>query len=228
MAKILFLGVGKIQKYGKENYINLLEKPWQSAMKKVAFQGEVYANELGFINDSVADTKNHGGIEKAIFANSAKNYKIWENFLETKMEFGDMGENLSIDELDENSVCVGDIHKIGSLVLQVSQPRKPCFKISKFFNNAKFTAEIFKTGRTGWYYRVVENGSCKCGDEVEMVQKDSANLSIMELNQLFYAPKEHLELLEKFKKLKTIKNGWDKSIQERILGIYDNEYMRSL
>lgn len=229
MIKIIFLGVGKVKEYGKKDFKNTLEKPWQSAMKKEKVHGVINASLLGFEGDMVSDTKSHGGVEKAIFANSMQNYKIWKEFLKNdEMSYGDMGENITIDGLDENSVCIGDIHKIGDLVLQVSQPRKPCFKLSKFFNNTNFTNEIFKTGRTGWYYRVISEGSCKCDDELEIIKKDETNMSIMEINKLFYAPKENMHLLEKFKNLKTITKGWSESIQKRIDGTYNNEYMRSL
>ena len=229
MATLKALLIGDVKNYGSQNATDKLNLPWSSAIFKVAQNGEIFANELGFEGDSVADTKHHGGPEKAVFANSFANYAEWEKFLGLKnMAYGAMGENLCVDGLDESCVCVGDIHKIGSLVLQVSQPRKPCFKLSKRWGNENMATHIFKTGLTGWYYRVLTPGSCKAGDVIEVVESDPVHMSILEINRLFYAPSENLNLLEKFNALTTLTNGWHDDMKRRIEGIYSTEFMRTL
>ena len=229
MAIVKALLIGEVKNYGSQSATDKLNTPWSSAIFKVAQNGEIFANELGFVGDSVADTKHHGGPEKAIFANSFSNYAQWEKFLGFKnLAYGAMGENLCIGGLDESSVCVGDIHKIGSLVLQVSQPRKPCFKLSKRWGNENMATHIFETGLTGWYYRVITPGSCKAGDTIEIIKKDEVGMSILEVNRLFFAPNENLELLEKFNALTTITNGWYGDMKRRLQGIYNTEYMRNL
>lgn len=229
MAYLKALLIGEAKDYGSEFAKDALNKPWRTAMFKVAQIGEIYANELGFIGDTVADTKHHGGVNKAIFANSFENYPFWEEFLGLKnLPFGAMGENLTISGLDENSVCVGDIHEIGTLVLQVSQPRKPCFKLSKRWGNKDTASEIFRTGRTGWYYRVLKNGSCKAGDEIRVTQIDSARLSVMQINKLFYNPSENLDIMERFLSLKALPASWRDDIKKRADGNYDTSYMRVL
>lgn len=229
MAILKALLIGKVKEYGSKNATDSLNKTWKTAMFKVAQDSEVFADEFGFLGDSVEDLKNHGGIEKAIFANSYQNYEKWQNFLGFKnIPFGAMGENLTIDGLDENSVFIGDIHQIGSLVLQVSQPRKPCFKLSKRWLNKNMATEIFKTGTTGWYYRVLQSGSCKVGDEIKIVQKDSVGMSVMQLNRLFYAPNENLNLIKKLNELKNLAGNWQDDIQRRISNTYDTDYMRNL
>ena len=227
MATLKALLIGEVKNYGSQSATNKLNTPWSSAIFKVAQNGEIFANELGFEGDRVADTKHHGGPEKAIFANSFSNYAQWEKFLGLKnMAYGAMGENLCIDGLDESSVCVGDIHKIGSLVLQVSQPRKPCFKLSKRWGNENMATHIFETGLTGWYYRVITPGSCKAGDTIEIVEKDEVGMSILEVNRLFYAPNENLKLLEKFNALTTITNGWHDDVKRRLNNTYSIEFMK--
>ncbi|MDL0089316.1 MOSC domain-containing protein [Campylobacter gastrosuis] len=229
MAILKAVLIGEVKEYGDKNATEPLKKAWRTAMFKVALNGEVFADELGFRGDSVADTKHHGGKEKAIFANSYENYPAWEQFLGLKnLPFGAMGENLTISGLDESSVCIGDIHEIGSLVLQVSQPRKPCFNLSKRWGNAKMATEIFSTGKSGWYYRVLQNGSCKAGDEVRVAKKDSVNLSVLELNRLFYAPNENLKTLEKLKMAQNLAGNWLNDIQKRIENSYDNSYMTNM
>ena len=87
---------------------------------------------------------------------------------------------------------------------------------------------IFETGLTGWYYRVITPGSCKAGDTIEIIKKDEVGMSILEVNRLFFAPNENLELLEKFNALTTITNGWYGDMKRRLQGIYNTEYMRNL
>ena len=227
MATLKALLIGEVKNYGSQSATDKLNTPWSSAIFKVAQNGEIFANELGFEGDSVADTKHHGGPEKAIFANSFSNYAQWEKFLGLKnMAYGAMGENLCIDGLDESSVCVGDIHKVGSLVLQVSQPRKPCFKLSKRWGNKNMATHIFETGLTGWYYRVITPGLCKVGDTIEIIKKDEVGMSILEINRLFFAPNENLELLEKFNVLTTITNSWHGDIKRRLNNTYSIEFMK--
>ena len=100
---------------GSSAATNELDKAWRSAIFKSAQTGEIYANELGFEGDEAADAKRHGGLNKAVFANSLENYPAWEAYLGLKnLPLGAMGENLTVSGLDETTVNVGDIHKIGS------------------------------------------------------------------------------------------------------------------
>lgn len=221
--------IGKVQTYGDENAANSINKIWQSAIFKTATNDEIYADKFGFHGDEVADKKHHGGAEKAIFANSYENYPVWSEFLGlNNLPFGAMGENLTISGIHEESVYIGDVHKIGSLVLQVSQPRKPCFKLSKRWMNAGVAKEIFRSGLSGWYYRVLENGVCKAGNEVQILQRDKASMSVMEVNRLFYSPKQNMDLMDKFMSLDSLSDGWKEDLIRRIDGVYDTSYMQRL
>ncbi|ECP5283097.1 MOSC domain-containing protein [Campylobacter lari] len=215
MSSIKSLQIGKIKNYNKFHS---------------AFIKDIYLNSLQIYTDyildnEIADKIHHGNLEKVVFANNVQNYILWNNYLNKYLNFGEMGENLSIDGLNENNVCCGDIHEIGTCILQVSQPRKPCFKISSIHNHLNFTQEIFKNGRTGWYYRVLKEGIINKNDKIKILQKDEANLSIMELNQLFFNPFKNSSSLEKLEKISTLAKGWKESIQARLNHTYDNSYM---
>lgn len=112
--KIQSLQIGKIKNY----------KNFQSAFIKDTYLEEIQIDFLGILDDQIADKIHHGGYYKAIFANSCQNYPIWERFLNKKLNFGSMGENLSIDGLCEQNVCIGDIHQFSNAILQVSCRRK--------------------------------------------------------------------------------------------------------
>lgn len=225
------LNIGKVLSLGDPNAKDGLNKAYKSAIIKNGVSGRVYCDLLGFSGDMVADTVHHGGKDKAVFANAVSNYCYYEEFLGLKnMPLGGMGENLSISGIDEHDVCVGDVHEIGTLVLEVSQPRKPCFKLSKRWGRADFSKEIFRTGRTGWYYRVIKAGECAAGDELKIISKNSKGLSIAALNAEFYSPKDD-NVLQKAARLEEagiLAGEWVKSISARLKNSYDDAYMSSL
>lgn len=217
LNKVISLQIGKVKSYDS----------WKSASVKEVADTPLWASKLGFVGDEVADTLHHGGIEKAIFANSYENYENWAKFLGlSTIPFGALAENLTILGLHESNVCLGDIHKIGSALLQVSQPRKPCWKISKRWDNKKFTSEIYTSGLTGWYYRVLEEGFVKSGDEVEVVLHDEAKISILEANTAFANPIEHRAVLEKIAGISSIAESYKASVLKRMDGTFSLDYMK--
>lgn len=215
MNSIVSLQIGKIKQY--ENFNSAFIKDIRVKSLDIK-ENHIVANEI-------ADTKHHGNLEKVVFANSANNYPIWSNFLNKLIKYGYMGENITMQAYNENNVYIGDIHRIGTCVLQVSQPRKPCFKISKIHNNFDFTQAIFKSGKSGWYYRVLEEGVIRQNDDIKIIHKEKTRLSIMELNKLFYNPFLNLSLLDKLEKITTLNERWKKDIQARLNHSYDDSYM---
>jgi len=224
---VISVQAGKVKAYGDKNKSEFLQKYWESAFFKEALNSKVFVSKHGLSGDEIADKVHHGGVEKAVFANSYENYKDWAEFLQIdKLPFGALGENLTISGLHESSVFLGDIHKIGSTLLQVSQPRKPCFKIAKRWNNKKFTNEIYTTGLTGWYYRVLEEGEIIAGDEVSIEISDKSKISILQANIAFANPQQYKNILEKILKIDSIAPSYRTSIEKRIVGDFSLGYMR--
>nr|WP_321266297.1 MOSC domain-containing protein [uncultured Sulfurimonas sp.] len=224
---VISIQAGKVKAYGDKNKSEFLQKYWESAFFKEVLNSKVFISKDGLNGDEVADKVHHGGVEKAVFANSYENYKEWAEFLNVdELPFGALGENLSISGLHESNVFLGDIHKIGSTTLQVSQPRKPCFKIAKRWNNKKLTNEIYTTGLTGWYYRVLKEGEIIAGDEIFIQTNNENKISILDANIAFANPLEHKETLEKILLIDSIAPSYRTSIEKRILGEFALEYMR--
>lgn len=224
--KIVSVQIGKVKSYGNKDSKEFLEKYWESASFKEVADGKIFVGKTGLEGDEVADKIHHGGVEKAVFANSYENYGEWARFLGLEsIPFGALGENLTISGLHESSVCLGDVHKIGSALLQVSQPRKPCWKIAKMWSNKKFTDEIYTTGLTGWYYRVVEEGFVEAGDEVSVVSQDESKVSILDANMAFANPIKHRDILEKIANISSIALSYKISVTNRISGDFSLEYM---
>lgn len=215
MAVVKSLNIGVIKDYGG----------FCSAMDKGHIDSG-FCDFNGINGDSISDTIHHGGEYKAVFANAVSNYLEFSKFANKDLKLGQMGENLSILDLDEKSVYIGDIHHIGSAILQVSEPRKPCVKLSKIIA-AGMTKFIFESGLSGWYYKVLKPGIINSGDTIKITNCNPNKLSIMELNMLFLAPKENLNLILKLQNTQ-IRDAWKDSITARLKGVYDDAYMYQL
>ncbi|MDD5158383.1 MOSC domain-containing protein [Sulfurimonas sp.] len=226
-SRVISIQVGKAKAYGDKQSGEFLEKYWESASFKEVVNSKVFVGRYGIDGDEVADKTHHGGLEKAVFANSHENYKEWAEFLDVnELPFGALAENLTISGLHESSVFLGDIHKIGSTIMQVSQVRKPCYKIAKRWNNKKFTNEIYITGHTGWYYRVLKEGEIVAGDEVVVQKSDESRVSILDANMAFANPIKHRDILDEILTIYSIAPNYRASIEKRISGELGLEYMR--
>ncbi len=219
------LQIGKVQQLGDINSTEFLSKYWESgSFKEMMIDGII--TFVGIVGDEVSDTKSHGGVEKAVFANSYENYPLWSKFLGiNKLPFGALAENLTISGLDETTVFLGDIHHIGGVTLQVCQPRKPCWKISRKWQNKEFTNEIYTSGRTGWYYKVLKIGKITKNDAIIISHNDDILISIMEANQAFRKPKIYQNVLQEILLIPNISFSYKNSIEKRLAGTYDLGFM---
>ncbi len=147
-----------------------------SAIAKRPREGLVQFLEDGLAPDEQADRRVHGGPEMAVHLYPLDHHEYWRGelgALELLDKPGAFGSNLAVNGLTESAVHIGDRFRVGSALLEISQPRQPCWKIEHRFGalcNAKgMVAKIVKTGRSGWYFRVIEIGEAQAGDEIERV-----------------------------------------------------------
>jgi MOSC domain-containing protein YiiM len=158
-----------------------------SGFVKKPIQGSVEVGPLGLAGDEQADLEVHGGPDKAVYACSLDNYAVWKTAFpqyEALLVPGGLGENLTIEGIAENNVCMGDHVQIGTAVLQVSQPRQPCFKFALRFEDVAMPRAMVKNGMSGWYYRVLKPGSVATGDEVRLLERPYQHWSIERTNRL--------------------------------------------
>lgn len=228
MAKVLSVQVGRAKTYGDANAKGFLEKAWNTASFKEVVKRPLHVSVEGFEDDEVADRAHHGGIDKAVFANSYENYAHWATFLGLeRLPFGALSENLTIVGLQEANVMLGDVHEIGSAILQVTQPRKPCWKISRRWNHTELTNEIFTSGLSGWYYRVLKEGVIGAGDAVRIVSQEACPISILEANHAFREPTRFAMTLERMVTIPSIAPSYRDSLIKRLNGTSDLAYMQT-
>ena len=145
-----------------------------SGFVKAPVQHRTRVHDLGLVGDEQADLRVHGGPEKAVYGYSLDHYEMWRaDFAEHSpiLIAGAFGENLTIEGMTEADICVGDVHRIGTATLQVCQPRQPCFKLALHFNDKRLPQAMIKSGRSGWYYRVLAEGEIGAGDEIAVIDR---------------------------------------------------------
>ena len=151
----------------------------------------VSVDELGIRGDVQVDKRYHGGPDKALHQYSLPSYRrIAETYTKLKNVAvpGSIGENITIAEMAEENVCIGDIYRFGSVVAQVSEPRRPCWKINAKFKQTDLTQFIEKKGITGWYYRVLEAGEIRLGDKAALLERLNPQVNIAYFNQVLNMP----------------------------------------
>ena len=147
----------------------------------------VAIEKLNIIGDEQADLINHGGVDKAVYAFSHNHYEYWQKTLENEnLSSGIFGENFTISDLDETNIHIGDQIRMGTALLEVSQPRVPCFKLAIALNNKQSLKLFTQYYHTGVYFRVLEPGIAKTGDAVTIEHKATHNISVKTLFQAFF------------------------------------------
>lgn len=163
---------------------------------KQRHEGPVRVALHGIAGDQHGDTRVHGGPEKALHQYAAQNYaRLAQAFADSAPQLvaGSLGENISAFGLSECNVHIGDVFQVGSAVLQVSQPRSPCWKINHRFDAEHMSMFVARERITGWYYRVVQPGSLQAGDRIELLERHTERFSI---DQFWQVQLSHRPLID--------------------------------
>lgn len=174
-----------------------------SAIAKRAREGVVQLLEEGFAPDEQADRRVHGGPEKAVHLYPFDHHATWREELKDEAaltilnEPGAFGSNLCVSALTETDVFIGDRFRLGSATIEVNQPRQPCWKVDHRFGVKGMTARIVKTGRSGWYFRVLDTGDVQAGDTLERIEDGHSDWSVARVfTALIQGKATHDELVE--------------------------------
>jgi MOSC domain-containing protein YiiM len=182
----------------------------RSAFVKHVVAGAARVGMLGLEIDEQADLSVHGGPDKAVYAYAAAHYARWAvewPTLAARFVPGGFGENLTVAGLDEADLCVGDIHGIGSTRLQVCQPRQPCFKLALHFENSRMPRALVRSGRSGWYYRVLAPGTLQAGDAVELLERPLPDFPFNALLEFLYSRELDTEALQRVARTAMLPQG---------------------
>ncbi|MEM1181332.1 MAG: MOSC domain-containing protein [Acidobacteriota bacterium] len=169
------------------------DKPWRSAIVKQPTPDRLALGTTNLEGDEQADLRHHGGPDKAVLAYAAASYRAWSP--DYAFPWGAFGENWTVDGAAggdgcaEDTVFLGDVYAVGSARVQVSQPRQPCWKLGRRWNIKGLPLEAQRTGRLGWYFRVLTVGQVQIGDTFELEDRPMPEWSIERLNNLMHHDK---------------------------------------
>ncbi len=190
-----------------------------SGIDKQPVEGPWRITATGLIGDAQADLKNHGGLEKALHQYPRDHYGVWtsEIGLHRLLEQpGAFGENFCTMGWTEAHICIGDIVRFGTSILQVSQGRQPCWKLNKRFGRDDMAYAVQKTGRTGWYYRVLLEGTASDGDALVLDHRPQPDWPLGRLTRLLYRDTNARDELAAMATLPELAEGWQQLALRRV------------
>lgn len=184
---------------------------------KQPITSRVMLRRLNLDGDQQADLTVHGGPEKAVYVYPAEHYPFWRaEFPDMELPYGMFGENLTIEGLLEEDVCIGDTFRIGGAEVVVTQPRVPCYKLGIKFGRDDILKRFLRSRRTGWYFSVAREGEVGADDPIERLSRDPHGLSVTDVTRLYTEERGNLDLLRRAVAVPGLPEGWREYFQERL------------
>ncbi|PCJ67957.1 MAG: sulfurase [Bacteroidetes bacterium] len=179
----------------------------------------IFLGKTDVVNDVVIERKYHGGIDKACYLFSMDVYPQWkEKYPHLKWNYGMFGENLTVEGLDEREVYIGDQYQIGEALVEVSEPREPCYKLGIRFGSQKMLKPFINQPHCGVYVRVLQEGKVVTGDEMKLVKRVQDNFSMSRIYWLRYnASLKDIPEISKAIKLETLAASAKRGLGKRLL-----------
>ncbi len=191
-------------------------KEQRSGIFKTAIDGPVRLGKLGLNGDEQADLVLHGGPDKAICVYLHNHYPHWEQVLERSLPYGSFGENFTVADLMEDEVCIGDTFAIGSAVVQVSQPRQPCWKLAMRWGLDVLPVLVAESGATGFYFRTVAEGEVRTGDTLRLIERHPTRFTVAEANRIMHRDKQDAEGIRSLLAIDALSESWVKQLTARL------------
>lgn len=208
--------------------INILGKPEvlvsdhqsvKTAYRKVRIETEsLQLGMTSFEGDMVQDKKHHGGNDKAICCYNSDHFIKWNNELGFELEPAAFGENLTLegDAAHENNVFIGDRYQLGEAIVEVSEPRGPCYVIGIRYNFKQFPVLLQKSGFTGFYLRTITPGLVKKTDKLIHMSSHPEQISVMDVNYIRYHDSKNKEGIERLVNLKELSGDWREMFEKKL------------
>lgn len=167
---------------GELKVINYKGKIVETGIFKFPVNQPVFLGTEVVKNDAIIDRKHHGGIEKAVYGYSQNHYEYWkELYPNLDWDYGMLGENLTISNLEETEIFVGNTYKLGEVLLEVTKPREPCYKLGIRFGTQEIVKQFWNSTKCGVYFKVLQTGNVCIGDELILVNKAENSPTIAEV-----------------------------------------------
>jgi MOSC domain-containing protein YiiM/ferredoxin-NADP reductase/ferredoxin len=182
---------------------------------KKPVMGRVFAGRLNLQGDGQGDLAGHGGEQRAIMVYQLESYRYWTNYLgRSDLVPGMFGENLTVEGLADAEVCIGDRFRIGSVTVEVSQPRDTCYRLGIRLDRPEMPALLHEHRRPGFYLRVIQEGEFCAGDPIQKLSAGPEQMTVAEIGALLYSAEHPLEALRRAARIPALSPGWRSSMQK--------------
>ncbi len=183
---------------------------------KEPVNGGVRLKKLNLEGDGQADLTVHGGEHLAVYVYPFEHYALWKKELgRDDFTYGQFGENFTVEGMMEKEVHIGDVFRVGTALLEVTQPRVPCYKLAAKMDMPQFPKLFMASGRTGLYLRVLKEGEVGAGDVIERVSTDPEMMSVHDVFHLAFSDRENSEGAQKALRVRALSPGWYSMFEER-------------
>ena len=184
---------------------------------KKPVSGRVMLRTLNLDGDQQVDRVGHGGVYKAACVYSIENYEHWARELRRDdFEHPQFGENFTVEGMKEDEISVGDVFRVGRALVEVTQPRVPCYRLGIKMNDPQFPKKFLQSSRVGFYLRVLEEGEVGAGDTIDCVKRDPEEMTVHAVNRLYYFEPGNLEGCKRAIRIKALSPGWREGFLDRL------------
>jgi len=184
-------------------------RQFSTGIFKEPVEGPVMLRRLNLDGDRQADLSVHGGPNKAVYAYPSEHYPLWRKELpEMDLPYGMFGENFTTEGLNEDNTHIGDRFRVGEAVVMVTQPREPCYKLAAKFGRDGILKQFLRSGRSGFYLSVVEEGLVEAGNPFERIFDDPNGVTVADINRLFLNGADDAALLRRALRVEALPNTY--------------------
>ncbi len=189
----------------------------RTGIYKTPVAGPVHIGRLNLDGDAQADLRVHGGPDKAVYAYPSEHYAYWARELRREFPWGQFGENLTVEGLLEDDVCIGDVFRVGDARLEVTQPRTPCYKLAMKMQIDDFIDRFAASLRTGFYLRVLTEGVVAAGSAIAREARGTGGLLVREAYRLRHGSAPDAAALRQALSVPALAPGWRQAYEKRLL-----------
>ncbi len=215
-GKVLSINVGRPREFEYNG------RPVKSAIWKAPVAGRIRARGVNLEGDDQADRKAHGGFDKAIYAYAIEDMRWWEREVGRSLQFGEFGENLTTEGMAVNDALVGERWEIGTAVLEVSEPRVPCWRLGVRMDDEMFVRRFTEALRPGAYLRIIAEGDLGAGDERRVIHRPDHDLTIRDVFRIYTRDRHEVERIIATPEISDSWKKWAEALLQKSKGTRAN------
>ncbi len=190
-----------------------------TGIMKMPVQDPLWLSSVNFTGDAQGDLVHHGGKEKAVCVYPYEHYAHWSGVIGKPLAYGAFGENATTRGMTETDVCIGDIFRMGEAIVQISQPRQPCYKLAMKHGVPDLPLQVQESGYTGYYFRVLEEGMVSKQDGLIRLSRHPLGVTVAYANRIMHVEKRNTAGIRAILAVDALSVNWRATLESRLAGI---------